>query len=180
MHNLYDIRYHEIQSGKVLSSQQPGHLKLKYRRLNKREENNDSTKFDTHIRQNTEKDSEENSDSDDELLHENISSEDEVSSADDDEKALILELERIRRSNQANVSKDETVNLLGSELQKNPLLEDEFESESEVKDFTLKKRWTDDVVFSNQSKREKKVKKRFINDTVRSDFHKQFLKKYIV
>lgn len=43
----------------------------------------------------------------------------------------------------------------------------------------LKRRWDDDVVFKNQSKNEPKVQKRFINDTVRSDFHKRFMDRYI-
>ena len=43
----------------------------------------------------------------------------------------------------------------------------------------MKRRWDDDVVFKNQAKEEKKVAKRFINDTVRNDFHKRFLSKYV-
>jgi protein CWC15 len=43
----------------------------------------------------------------------------------------------------------------------------------------LKRRWNDDVVFRNQAKGEPVPKKRFINDTVRNDFHKRFLSKFI-
>jgi protein CWC15 len=43
----------------------------------------------------------------------------------------------------------------------------------------VKRRWNDDVVFRNQAKDEVNVKKRFINDTIRNDFHKSFLKKYV-
>lgn len=43
----------------------------------------------------------------------------------------------------------------------------------------LKRRWNDDVVFRNQAKDEPEKKKRFINDTIRSDFHRSFLKKFI-
>jgi protein CWC15 len=43
----------------------------------------------------------------------------------------------------------------------------------------VKRKWNDDVVFRNQSRSEPEQKKRFINDTIRSDFHKSFLKKYI-
>ncbi len=43
----------------------------------------------------------------------------------------------------------------------------------------VKRRWNDDVVFRNQSRGEPEKKKRFINDTIRSDFHKKFLWKYI-
>jgi len=44
--------------------------------------------------------------------------------------------------------------------------------------FTVKRRWDDDVIFKNQA-REPDNKKRFINDTIRNDFHKKFLEKYI-
>lgn len=46
-------------------------------------------------------------------------------------------------------------------------------------DFTVKRRWDDDVIFRNQAKNEPKSrKKRFINDTIRSDFHLDFMKRY--
>ena len=45
--------------------------------------------------------------------------------------------------------------------------------------FQVKRRWNDDVVFRNQTKDEPEQKKRFINDTIRSDFHRSLLKKYI-
>ena len=43
----------------------------------------------------------------------------------------------------------------------------------------VKRRWDDDVVFKNQARGEPKVQKRFINDTIRSDFHRRFLTRYI-
>ena len=43
----------------------------------------------------------------------------------------------------------------------------------------MKRRWNDDVVFKNQSRNEPELKKRFINDTIRNDFHRRFLNKYI-
>lgn len=43
----------------------------------------------------------------------------------------------------------------------------------------VKRRWDDDVVFKNQARGEPKAQKRFINDTIRSDFHKRFLTRYI-
>ncbi|CAI5525594.1 unnamed protein product [Closterium sp. Naga37s-1] len=45
--------------------------------------------------------------------------------------------------------------------------------------FAVKRRWDDDVVFRNQAKDEQKPTKRFINDTIRSDFHRRFLNKYM-
>lgn len=45
------------------------------------------------------------------------------------------------------------------------------------RDFTMKRRWDDDVVFKNQARgtEEKGKKKEFINDMLRSDFHKKFM-----
>ena len=44
----------------------------------------------------------------------------------------------------------------------------------------MKRKWNDDVVFRNQAKGEpEQNKKRFINDTIRNDFHKRFLNKFI-
>lgn len=42
-------------------------------------------------------------------------------------------------------------------------------------------RWDDDVVFKNCAKGidEAKRDKRFVNDTLRSEFHKKFMEKYI-
>ena len=59
----------------------------------------------------------------------------------------------------------------------NPLdvMDDAFPQPS----FSIKRRWDDDVVFKNQARDEPNAKKRFINDTVRSDFHIKFLKRYI-
>lgn len=45
--------------------------------------------------------------------------------------------------------------------------------------FNVKRRWDDDVVFKNQARGETKTPKRFINDTIRNDFHRKFLQKYM-
>lgn len=45
--------------------------------------------------------------------------------------------------------------------------------------FAVMHRWDDDVVFKNQTRGEVKAQRRFINDTVRSDFHRRFLERYI-
>jgi len=46
-------------------------------------------------------------------------------------------------------------------------------------DFGVKRRWDEDVVFKNTTRGEAKAPRRFINDTVRSDFHKRFLQRYV-
>lgn len=57
----------------------------------------------------------------------------------------------------------------------NPLLTGSGKS-----DFKVKRRWNDDVVFKNCARGEPEQKgKNFINDTLRSDFHRKFMEKYI-
>lgn len=109
------------------------------------------------------------------------SSDDDDDDDEDDEEALKAELAKIRQEREAakrkaaeeeaalEQEKDESAALVG-----NPLL-----AMGGCTAATTKRRWNDDVVFRNQAKGEPKVKKRFINDTVRSDFHKKFLNKYI-
>jgi hypothetical protein len=59
-------------------------------------------------------------------------------------------------------------------LRGNPLVQPSGSSSANVK-----RRWDDDVVFRNMARDEPAEKKRFINDTIRSDFHKRFLKRYV-
>ena len=47
-------------------------------------------------------------------------------------------------------------------------------------EFSLKKKWYEDTIFRNQSRKEEKQKKRFINDTVHSDFNYRFLDKAVL
>lgn len=63
-------------------------------------------------------------------------------------------------------------------IKNNPMLRKELGIDDEPT-FQVKRRWDDDVVFKNQARTEPKRQKRFINDTVRSDFHKRFLDRYI-
>ena len=65
-------------------------------------------------------------------------------------------------------------------LQSNPLLDpSRLGAGSSGKSFAVKRRWDDDVVFKNQAREPKQEEQRFINDTVRNDFHRRFLNKYI-
>lgn len=49
------------------------------------------------------------------------------------------------------------------------------------KDFTIKRRWDDDVVFKNQARgtEDRNKRKEFVNDMLRSDFHKKFMSRYV-
>ena len=110
------------------------------------------------------------------------SDDDEDSDDDDDEAALQAELAKIKaerdaakRKQQEEEAAQEESKLEEAALLGNPLLAG-MEASSSGK---LKRRWNDDVVFRNQAKGEPEIKKRFINDTVRNDFHKRFLNKFI-
>lgn len=64
--------------------------------------------------------------------------------------------------------------LVVTSIQGNPLLR------AGAGNFTVKRRWDDDVVFKNCARQEENKKaSHFINDTLRSDFQKKFLDKYI-
>lgn len=59
-------------------------------------------------------------------------------------------------------------------LSGNPLLN------SNKTDFKVKRRWDDDVVFKNCARGEPDRKEKpFINDALRSEFHKKFMEKYV-
>ncbi|KAG5981411.1 complexed with cef1p [Claviceps digitariae] len=101
-------------------------------------------------------------------------------SEDDEEAELARELERVRREREEKKKKEEAERArVEAEARErdialgNPLLN--------KTDFTMKRRWDDDVVFKNQARgtEEKGKKKEFVNDLLRSDFHRRFMGKYV-
>lgn len=97
---------------------------------------------------------------------------------EDDTAELLAELERIKRERaeeklrKEKLQQAEDLKTRDAEMVRgNPLLNSGS--------FSVKRRWDDDVVFRNQARGEQKVPKRFINDTIRSDFHRKFLNKYM-
>ncbi len=93
------------------------------------------------------------------------------------------ELEKIKQERQREQERIEKEKELEHErmmeeraLSGNPLLE----SASSVSSQPIKRRWDDDVIFKNQSRgADENPKKRFINDMLRSDFHRKFMNKYV-
>lgn len=86
------------------------------------------------------------------------------------------ELEKIKKERAEAKAKEERERAAEEEEQReidvargNPLLN--------KNDFTMKRRWDDDVVFKNQARgtEDRNKKKEFINDMLRSDFHKKFM-----
>ncbi|TKA73460.1 Pre-mRNA-splicing factor cwc15 [Cryomyces minteri] len=108
------------------------------------------------------------------------SSDDDDDDDDDDETAeLMRELEKIKAERAAQRAADEAAKAAKDQEQRevdiargNPLLN--------ATDFNVKRRWDDDVIFRNQARgTEDKRKKEFVNDLLRSDFHRRFMSKYV-
>ena len=105
---------------------------------------------------------------------------------EDDTAELLRELEKIKRERADEKERLERERLEEESKQReeqiasgNPLLSLSSASSSAApKDFSVKRRWDDDVIFKNQAKGiDEQPKRRFINDMLRSDFHKKFMNK---
>jgi protein CWC15 len=105
---------------------------------------------------------------------------------EDDTAELLRELEKIKRERAEEKERQEKLQAEEENKEReaqaaigNPLL-NVSDSSSGSKDFSVKRRWDDDVIFRNQARgMDDKPKKRFINDTLRSDFHRRFMKQYV-
>lgn len=87
------------------------------------------------------------------------------------------EEERVRKEDEERKAVDQASR--EEILEGNPLLQHSASSAALGSSAKMKRRWNDDVVFKNQSRNEPELKKRFINDTIRNDFHRRFLSQYI-
>ncbi|KAA0716642.1 Protein CWC15 -like protein [Triplophysa tibetana] len=130
-----------------------------------------------------------NLDADDPLTDEDEDS-DSGSDSDDDTAALLAELEKIKkeraeeqeRKDREQKAEEERIRMENI-LSGNPLLNlaGQQPPPQIQNTFSVKRRWDDDVVFKNCAKGvdESRKEKRFINDTLRSEFHKKFMEKYV-
>lgn len=107
-----------------------------------------------------------------------------ASEDDEDEAALLREYVKIKKEREETQRKKEEEKAKEREEQEkeeimndNPLYNKEEDENEGV--YSLQRKWYDETVFKNQARIQKKEKKRFINDTVRSDFHKDFLNRFI-
>jgi len=106
---------------------------------------------------------------------------------DDDTAALMAELQKIKKEKAVEEAEKEEERKHEEErirmeniLSGNPLLKDKYAPTTDKSDLRLKRRWDDDVVFKNCSRAEPdKKEKTFINDSLRSDFHRKFMDKYV-
>lgn len=106
-------------------------------------------------------------------------SDDDDDDEDEDAEELMRELQKIKSEREAEEEVQKSQQQKADDrsrrdevMKGNPLL-------GGGEDLSLKRKWDDDTVFKNQSRTAPKQKLRYINDSVRSDFHKKFLNKYI-
>ncbi|KAL9131122.1 MAG: hypothetical protein Q9217_000884 [Psora testacea] len=107
-------------------------------------------------------------------------SSEEESEEEDETAELLRELEKIKRERAEKKEQEDREKAVAGQEQResdialgNPLLVPNRDTET-------KRRWDDDVVFRNQARgTEKKGKPEFVNDLLRSDFHKRFMSKYV-
>jgi len=108
------------------------------------------------------------------------SSESSDDESEDETAELMRELEKVKADRAAAAAKKATEDAKKDEEQRekdialgNPLMN--------PKGYEVKRRWDDDVVFKNQARgtENKGKEKRFVNDLLRSDFHKRFMDKYV-
>lgn len=111
-----------------------------------------------------------------------IDDDDEEDSSDDEDDTaeLLAELNKIKKERIREKAKLEAEKKVEDErirteiiLKGNPLL-----NQDKPVEFKVKRRWDDDVVFKNCAKGDEK-KSLFINDTLRSEFHRKFMEKYV-
>ena len=111
-------------------------------------------------------------------------SESDASEDDEDEAALLREYVKIKQEREDIQKKKEEEKAREREeaeneeiMNDNPLYNKDEEENEGV--YSLQRKWYDETVFKNQARIQKKEKKRFINDTVRSDFHRDFMNRFI-
>lgn len=118
---------------------------------------------------------------------------DEDDSDEDDAEELLREYEKLKREREEEkrlkeLAKMEEIKRRKQEevLHGNPLLnaqlDNSFASESGMAasgGYAMKRKWYEETVFRHYARNEPEDKKRFVNDTVRRDFHRRFLARTI-
>ncbi|CAO3612251.1 unnamed protein product [Cunninghamella echinulata] len=121
--------------------------------------------------------------SDDDEDDDDDDDDDEESDDDENTAELLATLQKIRQERAEEKERKMREQMEEEETKRNeetmtgnPLLD----IGDKNRDFSVKRRWDDDVIFKNQARgTDEKPNKRFVNDMLRSDFHKRFLHKYI-
>ena len=119
---------------------------------------------------------------------EESSSDDSDDDDENEEAELLRELAKIKAERAAQRAAEEEAKAAKEAEQReydiargNPLLNPGGGASGSSQDFGIKRRWDDDVVFKNQARgtEERGKKREFVNDLLRSDFHKKFMTKYV-
>ncbi|ALC49615.1 c12.1 [Drosophila busckii] len=153
---------------------------------------NKRTKFDTQTQQQQQQHASASLDADEPIDN---SSSDSESDSDDDDAALLAELQKIKQERlqetarrDAEKRQEEERIRMENILSGNPLINYEPGTAASAAgrasgtgnaDLKIKRRWDDDVVFKNCARSAPEKKTHFVNDALRSDFHKKFMDKYI-
>lgn len=118
---------------------------------------------------------EENRDDDDSGSDDDESDSDESEDDEDDDELLRIELERIKQERAEAKAREEERLALEEEKAReeqvafgNPLMNP----------VSIKRKWNEDVVFRNQTKQARKEDS-YVNDLIRSDFHRKFMNRYV-
>ncbi|KAI0752782.1 Pre-mRNA-splicing factor Cwf15/Cwc15 [Daedaleopsis nitida] len=121
---------------------------------------------------------------------------DEDEDEEDDTAELLRELERIKRERAEEKDRQEREESASNQAQReaeiataNPLLNlaaalgqtPNGVNTTKPGTFAVKRRWDDDLIFKNQamSSRDKGKEPQFVNDLLRTEFHKKFMAKFI-
>lgn len=115
-----------------------------------------------------------------------LDEEDSDSDSDDDTAALMEELQKLKKERAVEQAKRDLERKQEEErirmeniLSGNPLLT-HYSAGDPKTNLKVKRRWDDDVVFKNCARAEpEKRGAAFINDSLRSDFHRKFMEKYV-
>ncbi|XP_037941369.1 protein CWC15 homolog [Teleopsis dalmanni] len=132
-----------------------------------------------------------NLDADDPVDNDSSEDDSDDSDSEDDTAALMAELNKVRqerlqetaRKEQEKKQEEERIRMENI-LSGNPLINyapgtAATASKATGGDLKVKRRWDDDVVFKNCARTEPEKKSHFINDSLRCEFHKKFMEKYI-
>jgi len=113
----------------------------------------------------------------------------EDSSEEDDAEELMREYEKLKREREdekrlKELAKIEEIKRRQQEdvMQGNPLLNAQLNDATSAAlagGYSMKRKWYEETVFRHYARNEPQDKKRFVNDTVRRDFHRRFLARTI-
>ena len=99
-----------------------------------------------------------------------------------EEAEILKELEQISKEhNNMNINRDKKLDGYNLQIVENPLLTTNRDNNgTTMENVKKRRRWDADVLFKNKATNKETTTTRFINDTLRNDFHKKFLKRHFI